>query len=128
MLHHIQLFHLDLNLSNDFLSKFDKANFFIDYLYGIDDFNLEITRKKYEDLCMDLWKKCLIKIDEALQLAKLKKEEIDEIILVGGSTRTPKVKEMVKNYFNGKEPLQNVNPDEVVAYGAALVPYLDLKI
>ena len=77
---------------------------------------------------MDLWKKCLIKIDEALQLAKLKKEEIDEIILVGGSTRTPKVKEMVKNYFNGKEPLQNVNPDEVVAQGAALVPYLDLKI
>ena len=76
---------------------------------------------------MDLWKKCLIKIDEALQLAKLKKENIDEIILVGGSTRTPKVKEMVKNYFN-REPLQNINPDEVVAYGAALVPYLDLKI
>ena len=110
------------------LSKFEKANFFIDYLYGIEDFCLEITREKYEELCMDLWKKCLIKIDEALQLAKLKKENIDEIILVGGSTRTPKVKEMVKNYFNGKEPLQNINTDEVVAYGAALVPYLNLKI
>ena len=108
------------------LSKFEKVNFFIDYLYG-EDFNLEITREKYESLCKDLWEKCFIKLDEALKLAKLKKEEIDEIILVGGSTRTPKIQEMVKNYFN-KQPLQNINPDEVVAYGAALVPYLDLKI
>ena len=77
---------------------------------------------------MDLWKKCLIKIDEALKLANLEKNKIDEIILVGGSTRTLKIKEMVEKYFNGKEPLQNINPDEVVAYGAALVPYLDLKI
>ena len=110
------------------LSKLDKTNFFIDYLYGIEDFNLEITKKKYEELCMDLWKKCIDKVNEAIQFAKLEKEEIDEIILVGGSTRTPKIKEMVQKYFNGKEPLQNINPDEVVAYGAALVPYLDLKI
>ena len=88
------------------LSKFDKDNFFIDYLYGIDDFNLEITRKKYEDLCMDLWKKCLIKIDEALKLANLEKNKIDEIILVGGSTRTLKIKEMVEKYFNKKALLK----------------------
>ena len=77
---------------------------------------------------MDLWEKCLIKIDEALKLAKLKKEEIDEIILVGGSTRTPKIKEMVQKYFNGKQPLQDINPDEVVANGAILAAYLDLRI
>ena len=110
-------------LSNSFISSF-----YIDGLYNGNDLDLEISRQKYEELCMDLWEKCLIKVDEAIKLAKLKKEDIDEIILVGGSTRTPKIKEMVKNYFNGKEPLQNVNPDEVVAYGAALVPYLDLKI
>ncbi len=67
------------------------------------------------------------KIGEALKLAKLKKENIDEIILVGGSVRTPKIKEMVKNYF-GKEPLQNVNVDEVVAIGETLAPKLDIKI
>ena len=110
------------------LSKLDKTNFFIDYLYGIEDFNLEITRNQYENLCIDLWEKCIKILDDAIKLSKLKKEEIDEIILVGGSTRTPKIKQMVQKYFNGKEPLQNINPDEVVAYGAALVPYLNLKI
>ena len=69
---------------------------------------------------MDLWEKCLIKIDEALKKEKLEKNQIDEIILVGGSSRTPKIKEMVKNYFNGKEPLQNINAEEVVAKGAVL--------
>ena len=62
------------------------------------------------------------KIGEALKLAKLKKENIDEIILVGGPVRTPKIQEMVKNYFE-KEPLQNVNDDEVVAVGATLAQH-----
>ena len=106
-----------------------KSSFYIDGLYNDQNFDLEITREKYEELCKDLWEKCLNKVDEALKLIKLKKEEIDEIILVGGSTRIPKIKEMVKNYFNGKEPLQNVNPDEVVAQGALLSAYLnDIKI
>ena len=69
----------------------------------------------------------LKKMDEALSIAKLKKENIDDIILVGGSTRIPKIKEMVKEYFN-KSPLQNINSDEVVAHGAALCANLDLKI
>ena len=76
---------------------------------------------------MDLWNKCLIKIDAALKLANLKKNKIDEIILVGWSTRTLKIKEKVEKFFN-KKSLQNINPDEVVVYDAALVPYLDLKI
>ena len=110
------------------LSSEEDSIFYIDMIYGIDEFKLEISRKKYEELCMDLWKKCFKIVDDALKLSKLKKEEIDDIILVGGSTRTPKIKEMVQEYFNGKEPLQNINPDEVVAYGAVLAAYLDLNI
>jgi len=112
-----------IELSNSF-----NSSFYIDDLCGIDDFEIEITRNKYEELCMDLWNKCLIKVNDALQLSKLKKEEIDEIILVGGSTKTPKIKKMISEHFNGKEPLQNINPDEVVAQGALLAAYLDLNI
>ena len=67
--------------------------------------------------------------DKTLKLSKLKKEDINEIILVEGSTKTPKIQEMVKEYFNGKEPLKTVNPDEIIAHGAARFPYLkDIKI
>ena len=105
------------------LSNENNANFFIDSLYS-KDINILLTREKYEELCMDLFEKCFKIVDDALKLAKLKKEEIDDIILVGGSTRTPKIQEMIKNYFNGKEPLKIVNPDEVVAKGALLSAYL----
>ena len=103
-------------------------SFFYDMLYGIKNFSLDITRSKYEELCMDLWKKCFKKVDEALKISKLKKDEIDEIILVGGSSRTPKIKQMVQDYFNGKEPLQNINPDEVVAKGALQSIYSKIHI
>ena len=103
------------------------ASFFLDSFYNGEDLKLKIERSTYEKLCKDLWEKCIKKIGEALTLAKLKKENIDEIILVGGSVRTPKIHEMVKDYF-GKEPLQNVNVDEVVAIGATLAPKLDIKI
>ena len=69
---------------------------------------------------MDLWEKCFKVVDETLKLSKLKKEDINEIILLEGSTKTPKIQEMVKEYFNGKEPLKTVNPDEIIAPGAAL--------
>ena len=104
------------------------SSFFYDMLYGIKNFSLDITRSKYEELCMDLWKKCFKKVDEALKISKLKKDEIDEIILVGGSSRTPKIKQMVQDYFNGKEPLQNINPDEVVAKGALQSIYSKIHI
>ena len=109
------------------LSRETEASFFLDTFYNGEDFKLTIQRKTYEKLCKDLWDKCIVKIEEALKLANLKKENIDEIILVGGSVRTPKIQEMVKNYF-GKEPLQNVNVEEVVAIGATIAPQLDLKI
>ena len=77
---------------------------------------------------MDLWKKCIDKMKQTIKFTKIDKKDIDEIILVGGSTRTPKIKEMVKNYFNGKEQLQNINPDEIVVYGAIMSNYSKINI
>lgn len=81
--------------------------------------NINITRAKFETLCADLFDKTLKPVENALRDAKVTPSQIDEVILVGGSTRIPKIQELVKNYF-GKEPSRNVNPDEVVALGAAV--------
>ncbi len=86
---------------------------------GPKHFNLNITRAKFENLCMDLFDKTLKPLEQALKDAKMTPSQISEVILVGGSTRIPKIQEIVKNYF-GKEPSKNVNPDEVVAIGAAI--------
>ena len=101
------------------LSARKQTSLFIPNLFGINNFKLIIKRTEYEELCKDLFEKCLIKVDETLKFAKLDKKELDEIILVGGSSRTPKIQEMVEKYF-GKKPLQNIPVDEVVAYGATL--------
>ena len=106
----------------------DKSTFYIESLYNNNDFKLEINRKKYEELCMDLWEKCIDKINEAFNYAKLKNKDIDEIILVGNSIKTPKINEIIKKEFEGKKPLKNINCDEVIAYGATISPYLNLKI
>jgi len=84
------------------------------------DFSETLTRAKFEDLCMDLFKKSIKPLEDALKAAKLTIKDIDEIVLVGGSTRIPKVQQLVKEYFNGKEPSRGVNPDEAVAHGAAI--------
>lgn len=81
--------------------------------------NVNITRAKFESLCSDLFEKTLKPVEAAIKDAKTTPNEIDEIILVGGSTRIPKIQEMVKNFF-GKDPSKGVNPDEVVAVGAAI--------
>ena len=91
------------------------------------DLNLLISRVKFEELCKEKFEKCFFSINKVLKLANLKKNEIDEIILVGGSSRIPKIKEMLKNYFN-KEHLKKINQDEVVSMGAALVTSSNLKI
>ena len=109
------------------LTKQENSSFFIDSLYNDEDFKINIERSKYEELCIDLWKQYFIEIDKALNIAKLNKNDIDDIILVGGSVRTPKIKQMIEEYFQ-KKPLQNINVDEVVAYGASIFPYLDIKI
>jgi molecular chaperone DnaK len=81
--------------------------------------NINITRAKFENLCMDLFERSLTPVEQALKDAKMTPANIDEILLVGGSIRIPKIQELVRNYF-GKEPSKNVNPDEVVAVGAAI--------
>lgn len=84
------------------------------------DFEETLTRAKFEELCFDLFKKTMAPIDGVLSDAGMKKTEVDEIVLVGGSTRIPKVQKLIKEYFNGKEPNRGINPDEAVAYGAAV--------
>ncbi|KAJ9442344.1 Luminal-binding protein [Diplonema papillatum] len=84
------------------------------------DFSEKITRAKFEELNMDLFKGTLNPVKAVLDDAKLKKSEIDEIVLVGGSTRIPKIQNLIKDFFNGKEPNKGINPDESVAYGAAV--------
>lgn len=83
------------------------------------EFYMDMTRAKFEELNMDLFKKCLPPVESVLRDAGLSKSQIHEVVLVGGSTRIPKVQELVREYF-GKEPNKSVNPDEAVAYGAAV--------
>ena len=84
------------------------------------DFSETITRARFEELCADLFKKTLKPVEQVLDDAGMKKAEIDEVVLVGGSTRIPKVQQLIKDFFNGKEPNRGINPDEAVAFGAAV--------
>jgi L1 cell adhesion molecule like protein len=102
------------------LSSSTQAHIEIDSLYDGIDFNATITRARFEDLCMDQFKKCMEPVEKVLKDAKISKRDVDEIVLVGGSTRIPKVFNMLKEVFNGKEPCKSINPDEAVAYGATV--------
>lgn len=102
------------------LSAAAQATVDIDALMDGKDLNITITRAKFEELCMDLFKKCIPPLDNVLKDSKFSKGEIHDVVLVGGSTRIPKVVQMVQEYFNGKEPNKTINPDEAVAYGAAV--------
>merc|ERR1712010_442804 len=84
------------------------------------DFEETLTRAKFEELCNDLFKNTLKPVETVMDDSGLKRSEIDEIVLVGGSTRIPKVQQLIKDFFNGKEPNRGINPDEAVAYGAAV--------
>ncbi|WVQ65561.1 chaperone DnaK [Kwoniella botswanensis] len=92
----------------------------IEAFEGGNDFSETLTRAKFEELNMDLFRKTMKPVEQVLKDAGVKKEEIDDIVLVGGSTRIPKVQQLLKEYFNGKEPSKGINPDEAVAYGAAV--------
>ncbi len=102
------------------LSSSTQAHIEIDSLFDGIDFNSTITRARFEDLCMDLFKKCMEPVEKVLLDAKISKRDVDEIVLVGGSTRIPKVHAMLSEVFNGKEPCKSINPDEAVAYGATV--------
>ncbi|PNW86296.1 hypothetical protein CHLRE_02g080700v5 [Chlamydomonas reinhardtii] len=92
----------------------------IEALYEGIDLSEPLTRARFEELNMDLFKKTMGPVKKAMDDANLKKTEIDEIVLVGGSTRIPKVQDLLREWFDGKEPNKGVNPDEAVAYGAAV--------
>uniref|UniRef100_A0A0C9QQU9 TSA: Wollemia nobilis Ref_Wollemi_Transcript_13672_2446 transcribed RNA sequence n=1 Tax=Wollemia nobilis TaxID=56998 RepID=A0A0C9QQU9_9CONI len=92
----------------------------IESLFDGKDFSEPLTRARFEELNMDLFKKTMGPVKKALEDANLKKTDIHEIVLVGGSTRIPKVQQLLKDLFDGKEPNKGVNPDEAVAYGAAV--------
>ncbi|KAK8805415.1 hypothetical protein WA158_002071 [Blastocystis sp. Blastoise] len=102
------------------LSTQHQARLEIEGLVDGIDFSDTLTRARFEKLNLDLFKKTLKPVEKVLADADLKKKDIDEIVLVGGSTRIPKVQELLKDYFNGKELNRGINPDEAVAYGAAV--------
>jgi len=102
------------------LSTTHQSRVEIEALYDGIDFSEPLTRARFEELNIDLFRKTLDPVKNVLSDAGLKKPDVDEIVLVGGSTRIPKVQELLKDYFNGKEPNRGVNPDEAVAYGAAV--------
>ncbi|XP_017460792.1 PREDICTED: heat shock 70 kDa protein 1A-like isoform X1 [Rhagoletis zephyria] len=102
------------------LSSSSQASIEIDSLFEGIDWNSTISRARFEELCSDLFRSTLDPVEKALRDAKLDKSQIDEIVLVGGSTRIPKVQKLLQDYFNGKELNKSINPDEAVAYGAAV--------
>jgi len=102
------------------LSASAQANIEIDSLFEGIDFYTSITRARFEELCADLFRGTLQPVEKALRDAKMDKSSIDELVLVGGSTRIPKVQKLLTDFFNGKELNKSINPDEAVAYGAAV--------
>ena len=102
------------------LSSSTQASIEIDSLAEGIDFYSKITRAKFEELCNDLFRSCLEPVEKALRDAKLQKNQIHEVVLVGGSTRIPKVQQLLEEFFDGKKLNKSINPDEAVAYGAAV--------
>jgi len=102
------------------LSSQHQARLEIEGLMDGVDFSETLTRARFEELNLDLFKKTLAPVNKVLEDADMSKSEVDEIVLVGGSTRIPKVQSLLKDFFDGKEPSRGVNPDEAVAFGAAV--------
>merc|ERR1712207_136357 len=102
------------------LSASAQANIEIDSLFEGIDFYTSITRARFEELCADLFRGTLEPVEKSLRDARMDKNAIHEIVLVGGSTRIPKIQKLLQDYFNGKELNKSINPDEAVAYGAAV--------
>ena len=117
---HCEKIKRDLSCSN-------QVELDIDALAEGEDLNMTITKANFEYICQESFEKCIPPMKEALNDAKLNKEDIDEIILVGGSTRILKIQEMVKSFFSGKELCKSIHADEAVAYGAAVQASLYLK-
>uniref|UniRef100_A0A6B2LMG3 Uncharacterized protein n=1 Tax=Arcella intermedia TaxID=1963864 RepID=A0A6B2LMG3_9EUKA len=97
-----------------------QAKIEIEGFNGGEDLSETLSRAKFEELNMDLFKRTLVPVENVLKEAKLQKDDIHEVLLVGGSTRIPKIQQLLKDYFRGKEPRRGIQPDEAVAYGMAV--------
>ncbi|GIL64255.1 hypothetical protein Vafri_18258 [Volvox africanus] len=102
------------------LSSAAQTTIELDSLFEGIDFATSITRARFEELCMDLFRKCMDPVEKCLRDAKMDKSTVHDVVLVGGSTRIPKVQQLLQDFFNGKELNKSINPDEAVAYGAAV--------
>lgn len=116
----IQKLKTEIEKAKRHLSSSLQASLEIDELEPGFDFKDSLSRAKFEELNMDLFKKTMKPVEKVMEDSGMKKSEIAEVVLVGGSTRIPKVQTLIKDYFNGKEPNKGINPDEAVAYGAAV--------
>jgi L1 cell adhesion molecule like protein len=85
-----------------------------------EDYNTQLSRAKFEELCIDLFRQCMPPVENVLKDSGFSKGQVHDVVLVGGSTRIPKIQSMISDFFNGKEPNRSINPDEAVAYGAAV--------
>jgi len=102
------------------LSSAHQVRIEVESMFDGEDFSESLTRAKFEELNMDLFRGTMKPVQKVLEDADMQKKDVDEIVLVGGSTRIPKIQQLVKEFFNGKEPSRGINPDEAVAYGAAV--------
>jgi len=102
------------------LSAAARATIEIDSLHDGIDFYSTITRARFEDLCASYFRQCLDPVRKVLQDASMAKGDVQDVVLVGGSTRIPKIQALIKEFFHGKDPSKSINPDEAVAYGAAV--------
>lgn len=102
------------------LSSTSTTSINIESFYDGHDLNVQVSRAKFEELCMDIFRSALEPVEKVLADAKVSKSQVDDIVLVGGTTRIPKIQQMLSEFFNGKELCKSINPDEAVAYGAAV--------
>jgi heat shock protein 1/8 len=106
------------------LSSASQASVEVDSLMEGVDCNVVVSRAKFESLCESLFQRCIQPLDQLLRDAKISKDKVDEIVMVGGSSRIPRVRQLLTEYFNGKKLNDSVNPDEAVAYGAAVQAHI----
>jgi heat shock 70kDa protein 1/2/6/8 len=109
------------------LSSATQANIEVDSLHEGHDFSTTLTRAKFEALCDSVFRRCMEPIEQVLRDAKMSKDQVNEIVMVGGSSRIPRIRQLVSDYFNGKKLNDSVNPDEAVAYGAAVQAHILTK-
>lgn len=106
------------------LSTSNQASIEVDALMDGQDMNLTLTRAKFEQLCEDTFRRCMVPVEQVLRDSKIAKGDIHEIVMVGGSSRIPRIRQLVSDFFNGKKLNDGVHPDEAVAYGAAVQAHI----